>query len=82
MQLWYFLFDVKFYDDYDIPWEECHERGVICAENKGAAMKKLEQWFGDHIFDVRIYDVDMDTNEILLEKNFPGIIEMMENPIK
>lgn len=82
MELWYFIFDIRFYDDYDTPWKKCHERGIICALNKAAVMNKLEEWYGDHIYDIRIYDVDMDTNEILLERNFPGLIEMMENPIE
>lgn len=83
MELWYFIFDVKYYDDYDDNYEKCHERGVICAENKSAVLERLEQWYGkDNIYDMRIYDVDMDTNEILLERNFPGLIDMLENPIE
>lgn len=82
MELWYYLFEVKFYDDYDTPWENRTERGLICAPNRIAVMERLENYFGEHIYDIRIYDVNMDTNEILLERNFPGLIEMMENPIE
>lgn len=82
MEFYYYLFEVKFYDDYEIPWKDCHERGVICADSRATVINRLEQWYGNHIYDVRIYDVDMDTNEILLERNFPGLIEMLENPIE
>lgn len=82
MELWYYLFEVKFYDDYDTPWEDRTERGLICAPNMTAVMTRLIDWYGEHIYDIRIYNVEMDTNEILLERNFPGLIEMMENPIE
>ena len=80
MELWYYIFEVKYYDDYETPWVKREDRGIICAPNKKTVIEKLEAYFGDNIYDVRVYDVEMDTNEILLEKNFPGIIGMMENP--
>lgn len=80
MELWYYLFEVKFYDDYDT--QDRTERGLICAPNMPTVMTRLIDWYGEHIYDIRIYNVEMDTNEILLERNFPGLIEMMENPIE
>lgn len=79
-ELWYFIFEVKFYEEETC--EKKSERGIICADNKINIMKRLEDWYGDCIYDVHIYDVDMDTNEILFERNFPGLIEMMENPVE
>ena len=82
MELGYYLFNVKFYDnDGNTPWEDTHERGLICAPDMMTVMTRLNEWYGDYIYDIRIYDVDIDTNEILLERDFPGIIEVMENPI-
>lgn len=79
MEYYYYIFEIKYYDDDD--YKERHERGIICAQSKGAIVEKLENYFGARcIFDLRIYDVNMDTEEILFERNFPGIIEMMENP--
>ena len=80
MELWYYIFEIKYYDDYETPYVKREGRGIICAPNKKTVIEKLENYFGDNIYDVRVYDVEMDTNEILFEKNFPGIIEMMENP--
>jgi len=76
MELWYYLFDVKYFDGM-----KGEDRGLICAPNKKTVLEKLEDCFGsDSIYDIRIYDVQMDTGEILFEDYFPGIIKMMENP--
>lgn len=80
-ELWYYLFQVHFYDEY-ADFEKRIERGVMCAESKVKVMEKLEQWYGENnIYNIRIYDVDMDTNEILFEKNFPGLIDLLEWPV-
>ena len=81
MEYYYYIFEIKYYDA-DKDYKEISERGVICAQSKSAIVEKLEHWFGAEIFDLRIYDVNMDTEEILFERNFPGLIEMMENPIE
>ena len=82
MEFYYYIFEIKYYDDGN-DYKEREERGVICASSKADIIEKLEQWFGkNNIYDIRIYDVNMDTNEILFENNFPGLIELLENPVE
>lgn len=81
MELWYYIFEVGYYDDCEDPWVKREELGIICAPDKKTVIERLENYFGKNsICDVRIYDVEMDTNEILFERNFPGLIEIMEHP--
>ena len=81
-ELWYYIFDVKFYDDAE-DYTKARESGIICAETKIDAMQRLDNWFGiNNIYDIHIYDVEMDTNEILFERNFPGLIKLMKNPVE
>lgn len=82
MEMWYFIFEVRYYDEYD-NYEPAHDEGIICAPDRATVMERLERWYGsDNIYEIRIRDVEMDTNEILFERNFPGLVDMLKNPIE
>ena len=82
MELWYFIFEVYYYDECD-NYDAAHDSGVICAPDKAAVLKQLENYYGkNNVYDIRIRDVEMDTNEILFERNFPGLIDKLQNPIE
>ena len=80
---WYYIFDIGYYDECE-HFRKRKERGLICARSKSDAANILETWYGGdgNTYSIEIHDVNMDTNEILFERNFPGIIDMMENPIE
>ena len=83
---WYYIFDIGYYDEFE-NFEERKERGLICARCKSDVASILETWYGGdgddgNIYSMEIYDVNMDTNEILFERNFPGLIDLVENPIE
>ena len=83
---WYYIFDIGYYDEFE-NFEERKERGLICARCKSDVASILETWYGGdgddgNIYSMEIHDVNMDTNEILFERNFPGLIDLVENPIE
>lgn len=80
---WYYIFEIGYYDEYE-DFEKRKERGLICARSKSDVAGILETWYGGdgNIYSMEIYDVNMDTNEILFERNFPGLIQIAENPIE
>ena len=53
MEFYYYIFEIKYYDDGN-DYKEREERGVICASSKADIIEKLEQWFGKN----NIYDID------------------------
>ena len=80
---WYYIFEIGYYDECE-NFEKRKERGLICARSKSEVAGRLETWYGGdgNIYSMEIHDVDMDTNEILFERNFPGLIQLVENPIE
>lgn len=80
---WYYIFEIGYYDECE-RFEKRKERGLICARSKSDAASILETWYGGdgNIYSMEIHDVNMDTNEILFERNFPGLIQLVENPIE
>lgn len=80
---WYYIFEIGYYDECE-NFEKRRERGLICAHSKSEVASILETWYGGdgNIYSMEIYDVNMDTNEILFERNFPGLIDLVENPIE
>lgn len=80
---WYYIFDIGYYDECE-NFEEREERGLICARSKSDVAGILETYYGGdgNIYSMEIHDVNMDTNEILFERNFPGLIQLVENPIE
>lgn len=80
---WYYIFEIGYYDEYE-DFEKRKEHGLICARGKSDAAGILETYYGGdgNIYSMEIHDVNMDTNEILFERNFPGLIQLVENPIE
>ena len=80
---WYYIFNIGYYDECE-NFEKRRESGLICARSKSDVAGILETWYGGdgNIYSIEIYDVNMDTNEILFERNFPGLIQLVENPIE
>lgn len=80
---WYYIFEVGYYDEYE-DFEKRKECGLICARGKSDVAGILETYYGGdgNIYSMEIHDVNMDTNEILFERNFPGLIQLVENPIE
>lgn len=80
MELGYYFFEVKFYDEET--YELCEERGIICAESFSEVVEKLHWYFGRSINDIHVWYVEMDTNEFLFEKNFPGLMDLISRPVE
>lgn len=77
----YFFFEVKFYDEET--YELCSDRGILYADSFNYALEILQGWYGVRALeDVHIWFVQIDTEEILLERNFPGIMNLLSNPIE
>lgn len=74
----FFFFDVAYYDDGNVD----RDRGILYADDFRDAYDRIERYFGKDIEDIHIWLVNIDTNEFLFERNFPGLMDFFCPPIE
>lgn len=75
MNMGYFYFEIGYYENDT--YGDKQEKGIVCASSISDVWEKMNKWF-PNIFDFHTWDVDMNTEEVLFESDFPGLMSLIK----